>query len=86
MHAAFLKDRIESDNGWGIAGERPRRDDLTLDETIGKDIQCTVDSSTERPVHTFKPGGIQHSFDKLSKTCQEKDLKISDKKPTATHF
>ena len=55
-------------------------DDLTVQETIDKNISCTIDSSGNRPIHTFKPLEVQGSLDVLTENCLTKDLKINDKK------
>ena len=55
-------------------------DDLTLDEAVDKDVECLIESSHEYETHIFKPKKTQESFDKLSAACQDRGLKINDKK------
>ena len=47
-------------------------DDLTLDEVISKDIECVIDNSG--------PIGTQKGFDLLNEKCEEKGLKVNEKK------
>ena len=55
-------------------------DDLTLLETIDKEIPSMIDSTNERPTHSFKPPKVQEGFDKLSEMCKSRGLKINEQK------
>ena len=54
-------------------------DDLTLEETIDKEIPSLVDTSNEKPVHLFRPPKIQEGFNTLQESCTTRGLKINEK-------
>ena len=57
-------------------------DDLTLQETVSKDVPTLIDSSDFPPTHFFRPEKTQKSIDHLSEKCNEMGLKINEKNTT----
>ena len=56
-------------------------DDLTLDEAIEKTVPCLIEKDSNGvETHVFKPQKTQENFNKLSNACDDRGLKINDKK------
>ena len=57
-------------------------DDLTMEEEISQDIPCLVeqDPHTLMTTHTFKPPDTQKSVGILEQSCQDRKLKVNEKK------
>lgn len=55
-------------------------DDLTLQETVGKEVATMIDNSGFPPTHFFRPQKTQQSIDRLTEKCDEMGLKINEKK------
>ena len=56
-------------------------DDLTLDKVVDKSVSCLVEKETKgMQTHIFKLLKTQENFVKLNNACDERGLKINDKK------
>ena len=52
-------------------------------EPVELTIPILIETSKDESIsHLFRPKKTQESFDKLIEQCQEKSLKINDKKPS----
>ena len=56
-------------------------DDLTMIEPIDPSVPCLIETEQNgQTTHIFRPSVTQESFDSLTEQCQERGLKINDKK------
>ena len=55
-------------------------DDMTLIETVPKNIEVTIEEDGNRPVHKFKPEASQNAFDLIRTRAEDTHLKINEQK------
>ena len=55
-------------------------DDLTLIDTVEVEVQCMIDQTPKKTLHTFSPPNTVSSFEKIKQKANSKGLKINEKK------
>lgn len=60
--------------------------DLTLSEEIPEDIDLLVDNTGGIQTHHFRPENTQNRFNKIYEACEQRKLKINEKKLSCYRF